>query len=83
MLEKYQNINDKLINFYKNGHDEDNLQKHLIIRDILNDESCFFKMSMDEAICILTDLKIENVKYEYQQLISPSNYQFLKKKGLL
>ena len=83
MMEKYQDINNKLINYYENIHDEKSLKKHLIIRDILKNEDCFFKMSIDEAFSILKDLKIANVKQEYQQLISPSNYQFLKKKGLL
>ena len=83
MMEKYQDINNKLINYYENIHDEKNLKKHLIIRDILKNEDCFFKMSIDEAFSILKDLKIENVKQEYQQLISPSNYQKLRKKNLL
>ncbi len=83
MMEKYQDINNRLINYYEDIQDKKNLKKHLIIRDILKNEACFFKMSIDEAFSILKDLKIENVKHEYQQLISPSNYQFLKKKGLL
>lgn len=83
MMEKYRDINNKLINYYENIHDEKNLKKHLIIRDILKNEDCFFKMSIDEAFSILKDLKITNVKQEYQQLISPSNYQKLRKKNLL
>lgn len=83
MMEKYRDINNKLINYYENIHDEKNLKKHLIVRDILKNEACFFKMSIDEAFSILKDLKITNVKQEYQQLISPSNYQKLRKKNLL
>ena len=57
--------NDKLINV-----------KLSLIRKILNDEGCFFKMTMSDALNILSDLKYsrdESLRI-YKEMVSSQEY---------
>ena len=57
MRQELININNKLIHLYKNN--EELLEKQLLIKKILEDENCFYKLSIETSYQILEDLKIE------------------------
>jgi hypothetical protein len=69
MLNKLRNINNKLINYYKDIE----YKKQLKIKNILIDDSCFHNIKIEVAYSILRDLKIaeEDLRTVYSQLISP------------
>lgn len=71
MLNKLRNINNKLINYYKDNDIE--YKKQLKIKNILIDDSCFHNIKIEVAYSILRDLKIaeEDLRTVYSQLISP------------
>ena len=71
MLNKLRNINNKLINYYKDNDNE--YKKQLKIKNILIDDSCFHNIKIEVAYSILRDLKIaeEDLRTVYSQLISP------------
>lgn len=74
MLQKLQHINSKLIEI--NIDDEVELKKYKLIEKILDDEKCFFKMSIEQAYAILRDLgfKEEDLKDIYMELIDSKNF---------
>lgn len=71
MLNKLRDINDKLINYYKDNNKE--YEKQLKIKNILMDDTCFQNIKIEVAYSILRDLKIseEDLKVVYMQLITP------------
>ncbi len=73
MIEKLKVINDKLIEL--NTNNEKELKKHKLIKKILNDDKCFFKMEIKYAYSILRDLGIkeQDLKKVYMELINPKN----------
>lgn len=74
MIEKLRQINDKLIEL--NLNNEKNLKKHQIIKEILSDEKCFFKISIEHAYSILRDLGIKEsaLKDTYEILIDSKKF---------
>ena len=58
-------------------------KRNEIINNILNDDSCFFKMNKEDAHIILEDIGIEKDKINliYSNLISSDNYYKLQKEG--
>lgn len=66
-------LNDTLINYYSNdkNKDEKKILKHSIIKEVLNTERCFEKITKEEAINILKDLGISEDKLEvtYQDVL--------------
>lgn len=58
-------------------------ERNEIIRKILEDESCFFKMKKEDAYIILKDIGIqnENIDNIYSNLISNDVYYDLYKNG--
>lgn len=66
-------MNDTLINYYSDGKtkDEKKKLKHNIIKEVLNTERCFEKITKEEAIKILRDIGITEDKLEiiYQEII--------------
>lgn len=73
MLEKLRLINDK---FLEIRTDENDKVKHQLIKKILNDDKCFFKMGIEQAYAILRDLDFseEELKGIYSELIDYKNY---------
>ena len=71
MLNRLRDINDKLINYYKDNNIE--CEKQLKIKNILLDDTCFQNIKIEVAYSILRDLKIEekDLKAVYEQLITP------------
>jgi hypothetical protein len=69
MIDKLKMINERLIDANKDNPQE--LQKFLLIKEILNQENCFLKMSIEYAYSILRDLQIpeDNLKEVYLELI--------------
>lgn len=73
MLDKLKQINEKLIILYQN--DEKNLKKQLIIKKLLEEENCFFKIDIETSYSILKDLNIpdDELRKVYQELIDIDN----------
>ena len=74
ILEDIKKRNEDLIIKYVN--DKENLYRQNLIKNLLGDNNCFFKISIEEAYSILTDLEYnENeVKDIYMKLISYNNF---------
>ena len=73
MLEKLRLINNK---FLEIKTDENELKKQQLIKKVLNDDKCFFKMNVEQAYAILRDLDFskEELKEIYSELIDYKNY---------
>ena len=73
MLEKLKKINLELID--NEELSQENLEKQLLIRKILSDKDCFFKISIETAYSILRDLGIrkDKLKEVYSELIDYTN----------
>ena len=69
MLETLRKRNIDLIEKYQN--DTESFEKQLLIKKILSDKECFFKMSIETAYAILKDLGIakDKLKEVYSELI--------------
>ena len=74
MLEKLKELNEKLLDLYKD--DEINLEKQKLIKEILKEDKFIFKIDIETAYEILRDLSIkeEDLKNVYSKLIDISNY---------
>ncbi|MBQ9012920.1 MAG: hypothetical protein IJ094_05065 [Bacilli bacterium] len=72
MLEKLIEVNNNIIN---QTSDEEKKKKHILIKKILDDKQCFFKMDIETSYALLRELNIpeENIKNIYSNLIDPSN----------
>ena len=72
MLEKLIEINNSIINQTTNEQEK---EKHLLIKKILDDKNCFLKMDIETSYALLRELNIseENIKSTYLDLIDPSN----------
>ena len=72
MIEKLIEINDNIIN---QTDDEEKKKIHLLIKKILEDKRCFYKMNIETSYAILRELNIpeENLKNTYLNLIEPSD----------
>lgn len=65
---------EELINKYTSIDDEkEKLQRLVVIRKILEDEKCFYKMTSKTAYNILNDLEYKNIEKEYKKLVSFKN----------
>lgn len=53
-----------------------NNEKYSLILGILENDDCFFEISMEEALSILRDLKVkeEDIIKVYLELVSKENY---------
>ena len=73
MLEKLRLIKNKLLEIRR---DENDKVKHQLIKKILNDDKCFFKMGIEQAYAILRDLDFseDELKGVYSELIDYKNY---------
>ena len=74
MINKLKEINEKLILLYKDNDEQ--LNKQLLIKKILKEPNCFFKMNIELAYSILRDLQFKNeeIKNIYLILIDEKNY---------
>ena len=81
MLQNLKNKNDELLTKYQNENNDEKKFVHNLIKTLLSDENCFFKMNMEEAYQILKDLEytIEESHDIYIELINENN--FLKYKN--
>ena len=72
MLEELIKINDDII---KKADDVAKLKKHLLIKNILNDDKCFLKMNIETSYAVLRELYIPEKKLKsiYTSLIEPVN----------
>ncbi len=68
MIEKLREINESIIS---KTTDEDKKKKHILIRKILNDKDCFFKMNIETSYALLRELMVpeDKIKDIYSKLI--------------
>ena len=80
-LQDIRLMNDTMILYLKKMGKSS--KRNEIINNILNDDSCFFKMNKEDAHIILEDIGIEKDKINliYSNLISSDNYYKLQKEG--
>ncbi len=73
MLNQLRKINQNLMVKYQLEKQEDKLLKQQVIGQILQNDNCFFEMSIEIAYSILTDLgyKKEELKQVYLELTKP------------
>lgn len=55
------------------------IKKYYLIKELLKDDKCFFKIPMNDACNILDNLGIENPKEYYKNLISAENFTKVNK----
>ncbi len=74
MIKKLREINNKLILKYKLANNNEQLLKQRVINKLLQNDNCFFEMTIETAYMILTDLGIEknNLKNTYLELTKPN-----------
>ena len=74
MIKKLREINNKLILKYKLANNNEQLLKQRVINKHLQNDNCFFEMTIETAYMILTDLGIEknNLKNTYLELTKPN-----------
>ena len=78
-LNELRLINEANIQYLKKINE--NLKRNEIIKEILNDDACFFKMNKDEAYMLLSEIGIldEHIENIYQKLISTDEFYYLYK----
>ena len=78
-LNELRLINEANIQYLKKINE--NFKRNEIIKEILNDDSCFFKMNKDEAYMLLSEIGIldEHIENIYQKLISTDEFYYLYK----
>ena len=74
MIKKLREINNKVILKYKLANNNEQLLKQRVINKLLQNDNCFFEMTIETAYMILTDLGIEknNLKNTYLELTKPN-----------
>ncbi len=79
-LNEIKTMNDTMIVYLKKLGI--NCQRNEIIKKIFADDTCFFKMSKEDAFLILNEVGIkDNIEEIYAKLISSDVYYDLYKKG--
>ena len=78
-LNELRLINEANIQYLKKINE--NFKRNEIIKEILNDDTCFFKMNKDEAYMLLSEIGIldEHIENIYQKLISTDEFYYLYK----
>lgn len=74
MLDKLRDINENILR--ENINNKDIYDKHIIIKKLLSDDKCFFKINIEEAYALLRELNIQEdeIKRIYLELIDSSNF---------
>ena len=74
MVDRLKELNEKLINNYQD--DPVNLEKQKLIKEILNEDKFIFKIDIETAYQVLSDLTIkeEDLEKVYTELIDIDNY---------
>ena len=72
MLNELRALNETYIKKASN----DELKKQMLIKELLKNDRCFFKISIKDAYSILRDLRIkqDKLKIVYEKLIEESNF---------
>lgn len=73
MLNELRALNETYV---KKANNDDELKKQMLIKELLKNDRCFFKISIKDAYSILRDLKIkqDKLKIVYEKLIEESNF---------
>lgn len=73
MLNELRALNETYI---KKASNDDELKKQMLIKELLKNDRCFFKISIKDAYSILRDLRIkqDKLKIVYEKLIEEINF---------
>lgn len=73
MLNELRALNETYI---KKASNDDELKKQMLIKELLKNDRCFFKISIKDAYSILRDLRIkqDKLKIVYEKLIEESDF---------
>lgn len=73
MLNELRALNETYI---KKASNDNELKKQMLIKELLKNDRCFFKISIKDAYSILRDLRIkqDKLKIVYEKLIEESNF---------
>ena len=74
MIDRLKVIANKLLE--SNNIDNAHKERIKVISEILDEDKCFFKMDIDTAFSLLSDLNFskEEIKILYEELIDSNNY---------
>ena len=72
MINELRKKNIELLEQYNNANGE-KLLKQKIIQKLLENDNCFFELSIEESFAILADLEVkpEKIKEVYEKLTEP------------
>ena len=75
MINRLRKKNQELMQQYHNEKDDKNETIQKIINQIISDNDCFFKMTIEQAYTIFRELKVKenNFKNLYIELTKPKN----------
>ena len=75
MLNKLRSKNIELLEKYTSQNDEKNIALQRVISQLLKDDDCFLKMSIEHAYAVLRELNVKPDIYEqiYLELTKPKN----------
>ena len=79
MIEKLRNRNELILSKCVNKKDNAYIKQE-IIKTLLKDDKCFFKISFEDAFNVLNDLgyKDSEATNIYKMLLSPNEYKKLE-----
>ena len=74
VIRELRERNNKLLEENKNNSSI--YEKQLLIKKVLNEDKCFFKINIDDAYMILHELGYEEKDFKniYEQLLDSKNY---------
>ncbi|MBQ7885047.1 MAG: hypothetical protein IJ318_03020 [Clostridia bacterium] len=75
MINKLREKNIQLQKKFEQASDSKNVTVQKVISQLLADDDCFFKMSIEHAYAILRELNVKPEKFEkiYLELTKPKN----------
>lgn len=75
MLDKLRAKNFELEQKYLSQNDDKNVAIQRVISQLLKDDNCFFKISIERAYALLRELEVKPEMYEkiYLELTKPKN----------
>ena len=80
MLNKLRSKNLELEQKYLSQNDDKNVTLQRVISQLLKDDDCFLKMSIEHAYAVLRELNVKPEMYEqiYLELTKPKNWLLLR-----
>lgn len=80
MLEKLREKNEQLLAWFKGEQNQAATQRQELLKVILADDACFFKLNIDDALNVLKDLGFSpnDASVAYATLTGPEEFARIK-----